>query len=207
MSSPLTTLSIFILLLAFFIVLNALSSFETSKVAPVISSINKTFGTKQTDRVFQGPSLRSDPQEGAGEGMMVLEELEGLFRARIQSVQAARSDSDGTLLLRLSLEELDVILDEKKALARSLYSMMKTGEDGRQYDLTLLGNMPAHKELFNPEGEELVRRLSRIVGELEKNGVPGFLLSLGLQEGPRGTVELMFKPHQRFSKTTTPVLQ
>ena len=45
----LLAMSLFIMLLAFFIVLNAISNYENSKVKPVLQSIELTFASKITE--------------------------------------------------------------------------------------------------------------------------------------------------------------
>lgn len=105
-TGPLLFLSLFLLLLAFFILLNALSTFEERKTRAVISSVAATFQT-DTEQVSSAQILISTlgpvplPQE-------VLEDVERLW---VTAVPLARIDrlTDGRLLeLAVPLTELFV---------------------------------------------------------------------------------------------------
>ena len=69
-SVQLLSLALFIMLLAFFIVLNAVSTFEPNKVEPIIGSLESTFSTSTSQVAQRRPSVRPSEvtEDFKGEG-------------------------------------------------------------------------------------------------------------------------------------------
>ena len=100
---PFLTLSVFILLLAFFVILNTNSEFEIRKASPVLESLEKQFAKK-----FWGPANysteSSDNTPNLGEGS-AQEILDGLFSSTSISFDIKKIDDSGNFII--SLKKLD----------------------------------------------------------------------------------------------------
>ena len=96
-------LSLFIMLLAFFIVLNSLSSYEEEKMSKVRQSLDIAFSTnvKNTD---QAPSVTPDPTRSVNEGD-TFERIEALFEAQISSYEVKKSRSRGIMMVDLPYDQ------------------------------------------------------------------------------------------------------
>ncbi len=107
---PFLTLSIFILLLAFFVVLNTNSDFEIKKASPVLESLEKQFAKK-----FWGPAKysteNSDKDKNIGEGS-AKEILERLFASSSISFELKKIDDSGNFVILLKKN------DFKRALSQ-----------------------------------------------------------------------------------------
>ena len=213
MASHITTLSIFIILLAFFIALNALSHFVPEKATPILESLHKTFGTQKQDIDLE-PSIRQDPAKAADRGD-ILEDLEGLFRARIQGVEAVTFQGRDTLILRAPLdafqnavygvesddndENLNEPETQQAEFLTSLKTMVTTGRTGKQYHMKAIANVASQDDILSPQTAPLSKRMSRIAAKIEAAGIPKPLLGIGLQEGPAGKVDLVFTPYKPYA--------
>ena len=220
MASHITTLSIFIILLAFFIALNSLASFNTQKATPVLESLRKTFGSTEQTADLK-PSIRQDEAKASGQGDLI-RELEKLFRARLQGIKAAKVEGRDTLLLRVKTEEyqkaLDGVLDRQaqdgNAQAQgaqeaddqdpavqdfmpTLVSMVRSGQSGPQLHMQIMLNISQEGNV-SPDMQEAMVSISRIVNQTEQAGIPTRLLAGGVQEGPEEYLDLLFRPYQPF---------
>ena len=106
-----TSLSLFIILLAFFMVLTSHSDFNEERVRPVLQSLEQTF----TTRVFEnstGPSFVDDPALTAGDGYAALENLAQLFKAETAGIEPQLIPSRGFLSLEIDESVFRKISDD-----------------------------------------------------------------------------------------------
>lgn len=216
--SLLMNLSLFIMLLAFFIVLNAISTFEENKVRPIMSSVIVTFsGDAPMQEVM--PSITPDPLESLREGATI-ERIDALFKSQITSYEAQKNESNGVMQIDLPLDVfssaimaigqedlLNVSPDDqlkgKKFFLPTLVSIMGSDEKGVTYRMDMIlhvGDNPAHMQNREPQKlEQVMKRAARLAEKLETAGLGQRLISIGTEKGDESTVTLLFRPHEPFS--------
>ncbi len=206
-SGQLLALSMFIMLLAFFIVLTSLSSFEEEKVRPTIASVGEAFSSNTEGDEDNKPSIRDSEKKGYHEGS-VIEQLEGFFTALIPKIDVARYDDRGEMYVRLTVDEWDEMLlalgerdseSEANAFLPALSALLGTAKSGHPYRVDILINTPDGAIALYNDKPQAVNALMRKAGgwaiRLEEAGLPKKLVSVGLQKGKTGMVELFFRPH------------
>lgn len=188
-------LSLKVLLLAFFILLNALANFETERSTAVLDSVREA---------FRGvvPAQQSLSAETAALGVMdspenVVEALGRLFDDTLPIVE--RSDAAGGRVLQVDLpidgffvESGALVagegLDTLRAIAAVLSDRRFAGED---YRLDVLYGLSGTGSGL--EGQSLaIRRAGALVGVLEDEDLPANRLSTGLLPSFPGEVRLHF---------------
>ena len=102
-TGQLMNLSLFIMLLAFFIVLNALSSYQENRVENVVDSVQHAFAKDVRQEDFN-PSIMPDPANSVNEGD-TLERINALFQAQIRSYDKTMSSDRGIMLVKLPFEK------------------------------------------------------------------------------------------------------
>ena len=70
-------LSLFVMLLAFFMILNSMSSYEKQKMENIMQSLDDTFASKITETGNDKPSITKSSDKQLGEGD-TLEKIEAL---------------------------------------------------------------------------------------------------------------------------------
>lgn len=215
-SSQLLNLSLFIMLLAFFIVLNALSSYKEFKSKTVIESLETAFST-DVRRQDTSPSLAEDPNKSIRQGAVV-DRLDALFKAQISSYEATKSSARGIMHVEMPLEVFSKAvmavgqedLNRTATTARpknfflpTLISILKSNEQGVPYRMDILFNLPDNPARLQNQDPQLVGKIMARAGalsqQLEKSGLQQKLISIGFQEGDEEMVELDFRAHVPFS--------
>lgn len=210
-------LSLFIMLLAFFIVLNAISSFEQTKVRPIMQSLEYAFATKLIDQEAPQPSVTKSPEKAQNEGD-TLERLKALFSSQIPGSDPRVNRSRGVMHLTVSYEEFETAVfsigqavdaSAEQAAGFSgnflpmLVALLRNDSVGVPYRMDIMLNLPenpAHLQNQDPEQVAMAMRgLSMLAQKLEDAGLAQKLLSVGLQKGKSGTVDLFFRPHIPFN--------
>lgn len=217
MGQHLLGLSLFIMLLAFFIVLNAISSFEQTKVRPVIDSLGQTFASRIDAAGNEQPSPTAESTQSDGEGD-TLDRLEALFRAQLPSADLTVSKNRGIMFARVSYSDFEAAIMaigqqtamdsapmsfSKGFFLPTLVSLLHTDRAGMTLRMDALVNMadnPAQVQTREPQRmAQEIAQLGRLSDKLERSGIPAKQQSIGLQQGPEGTVDLMFRPYVPFN--------
>lgn len=210
-------LSLFIMLLAFFIVLNSLSSYEELKTEKVKRSIEIAF-SKDPDIELSSSSATPDPAEAMREGH-TFDRLDALFNAQVASFEAVQSKSQGVMMIELPYKEFEeaVMAVGQKDLLRypsrkairgnfflpTLASIIRTNIDGAPTRMEILLNSntnPAELQNLKPDQMDvLVSTASVFSKRLEDRGVPQKLLNIGVQKGDPDMISLVFRKYIPFS--------
>jgi len=218
MVSQLLALSLFIMLLAFFIVLNAISNFEETRYKPIMSSLGQTFASRVTHQENFEPSVAPSEDESISEGS-TLERMRALFSGQIPGQESAINQTRGTLYIRVPLGEFEQAVmgigqappTGRRSLNQpmgglflpTLVSLMRGDEAGLPYRMDMVLNIRENPAaLLNDEplrSAALLRKMSGIAGKIEAAGLPQRLISAGVQKGPSDTVDLVFRRHEPFN--------
>ncbi len=217
-------LSLFIMLLAFFIVLNAISSFIEDKSKAVRESVTMAFNTNPTLRE-EMPSEREDETKSVNKGD-AFDRLEALFEAQIAAFEVTRSKSMGVMMVEVPLEEFTRAVMaigqsdltrypnrqqmRKNAFLPTLISIMRSDINGAPTRVEILlhtkENPAKMQNLMPTQTQEKVKEAANLSRQLEKSGMPQKLVNIGLQEGDPAMVNLLFRkfvPYSPVEETDT----
>lgn len=205
LASQIPGLSMFVIMLAFFVLLNSVSSVDTNKVKPMRESIESAFATKISAPDNWQPSGVQDEEVAAGEGRMT-QRIEAMFTAQIAGIETQTDESSGTLLMRLKYTDFakavsgtDGTSEASQQFMRTLVSMMRSDMGGHPYRMDAflqVTDNPAEMQSEQPQKMNvLMRDLSVLAQQVEKAGLPQKLMTIGLEQGQDGMIELLFRPH------------
>lgn len=205
------TLSVFIMMLAFFIVLNAISSERQDRSGPALRSVEQTFSVKDESRELSAPDLGGEAEAESGEGD-AMDGLDTLFRAVLPGVKTERDGTRGVLHVRMTLEALaaalaqieNVKLPEESvyrwkpgSFVDTLVGIVALSEKGVSLRMDLLLNLPAEPADMRPGDPAALaaamREAGRIGALLEGAGLSPENLSVGLRQGQPRTVDIYFR--------------
>lgn len=188
-SSLLLYLALFVLLLAFFILLNSLAGFDEQRTGRVLESVDKAFslGTRLTGR--EGDRAR----EGAlADAAAALRDLGDLFQAELPLEKREAPTAGGTLVVDLAIDDLFVpgtlaLRSERAGLLHRIADVLAPRAAGVQVRADAL---------FPADAAAQVPRAGALARELVGLGAPAAALSVGLEPGrPAGRMRLLFRIH------------
>ena len=216
--SQIMALSLFLMLLAFFIVLNAISSYEEYKVKPVMNNIKTTFAPRAL-RPATAPSRKRNPIEAMGEGSTI-ERLQALFRAQIPSADIHYNPSTGVMRTEMAYDKLEQAV---MAIGQEKPDFDNLENASHDFFVPMLAALLDLKKADRPYRMSMIRTFSRdpasryikrksmmqkrieshgvLAKKLVEGGVSGKVLSVGLQahdEADRAI--LFFRPYEKYRK-------
>lgn len=214
MANQFLALSLFVMLLSFFIILNGLASFEDVKAKPVLNSVATAFSTRDTvieDTV--PPALIESTANSTREGD-TLTQLQAVFEANIAGIDVERNRLGTVMHVSMPLKKFEngIILPNPQSgrtreeaggfLLPTLISIMHSRENV-PYDMDIVLNLetdPAQAAIDHPEAlKDSLQTISRIAQTIEDEGFPEELLTAGLGKGRAGYVDLYFRRHEAFA--------
>lgn len=181
-------LAVFVLLLAFFILLNALSNFHRDKVGAVRESVERAF------------SLAADPQgagtdrqrEGArAEAARALRDLGDLVRAELPLAKLEVGAEGETLAVALPVTALVAagsVAPGAGGLLHRAAAALQPRAGGVQVEMELLLSTSPGVD----KGPQ-VAQAGLVARELQRLGAPAAPVSIGLERGVPGTARLLFR--------------
>jgi hypothetical protein len=211
MANQYLALSLFIMMLSFFIILNALSNFDQNKAKPVINSLSIAFSTK--DNVDElAPNMEADPLQSyrSGDG---LDQIDALFKAQISGVEVEKNRLGTVMHLRMKVADFEKNLMMPIRESRSvenfdgpflpvLISLLKS-ENAIPYRMDMLLNVkdePVQLKKNEPEVLKLAsRKVAAYAQTLEQAGLPTQLVTSGMKAGEPEFIDLFFYRHQPFN--------
>lgn len=211
------TLSLFIMLLAFFIVLNAISSYEELKTEQVKRSVELAF-SRDPDVKDTSPSVKQDPAKSVKEGH-TFERLDALFESEIVSFESTQSKSRGVMMVRVPYEKFSkaIMATGQKDLTQypsrsairgnfflpTLVSILRANIDGAPTRMEIFLNTkgnPAKLQNQNPTAfGKTISQAGAFSRRLEEQGMPQKLVNSGVQKGDPKYVDLVFRKYVPFS--------
>ena len=198
------SLSLMILLLAFFIMLNAISSFQDTKVNPRIESIDKKFATKAVgDTSLPARIASADNAGGAGEAF---DNIEGNLKSQGIPFTSQRLRGNSVLFVRVPEQRFLAMIglgnasdsDEKNIfLGKLVMMMMPAANIGVRYRMNImlaLGDNPATIARENPDKVRArIHLADRMANMLIKHRFDPAYLTAGLQSGTEGFIDIYFE--------------
>lgn len=216
-TTQMMNLSLFIMLLAFFIVLNTLSSYEELKIEKVRRSVELAF-SKDAEIKEDMPSVREDPAKSLKEGH-TFERLDALFESQIVSFEATSSKSLGIMMVRVPYEKFSKAILEtgqedllqypsRKAVRGNFFlptlvSLLRRDIDGAPTRMEILvhtDDNPAEIQNQTPKKlQEVMLKAGVFSRRLQKQGMPQKLINIGVAKGNPKFIDLVFRKYVPFS--------
>ena len=216
-SGQMMNLALFIMLLAFFIVLNAISSYEELKTEQVKRSIELAF-SKDPDIKEDMPSVRDDPARSLREGH-TFDRLDALFESQIVSFESSHSKSLGVMMVRVPYEDFskaimttgqkDLLQYPSRKATRgnfflpTLVSLLRADIDGAPTRMEILVNVDGNPAQMQNQEPLKIGTTINTVGEfsqkLQTQGMPQKLINIGVSDGNPDYVDLVFRKYIPFS--------
>ncbi len=212
MANQFLGLSMFIMLLSFFIVLNSLSNFEIKKSSPILNSLSLAFSTEdREDR--DAPSKAAQTTEALRKGT-TMDKLQGLFETEITGIEATQNRLGTVMHIRMSFEEFEKQTTtglvksntgepRQSIFVPTLISLLDAKENGTMTKMKMMVNLRSAPALALANNDsqlpDISRRISRIAGVLEQAGLEKKLLETGLKGGDDGMVDLFFLRYEPFN--------
>jgi hypothetical protein len=189
-------LSLYLLLLAFFILLNSISRFEEGKTRAALTSVTTTFATKKSGTV--------DPQSSGtieSEFLAPSEFLKTLASLVTTSVPAAEVETitpDRLIQISLPVESLFVegeprFLPEAAPILQGVVDLLARHPPGLRFEAeVVLGAAPIAPH--DPDqGETLeIARAGASARELARLGLPGSRVAVGVDQGDPDRIRFLF---------------
>ncbi len=192
-------LCLFIMLLAFFIVIVSHATYRNDKVQEVLQSIDQTF----SGRVFRdnlGPSPMSTPDQGSGTGQE-LEQLEAMFRARIPGAEIQRIPDRGILSIEMTQDHFNNVLTQPQTSETASpkqdagLGALLSPSKGQPLQMEIW--MYTDKDPASLSAKDRAARLAQLSAwakKLEDYAVPQGRITIGLQQGDAAKIQLLFRP-------------
>lgn len=190
------------MLLAFFMVLNAISTFDETKSRPVVQSIEKTFGTEvRSGGIAPTEEETEDPQSQVVGVGHAFEKLDELFHAEIPSFTSKIIEENNMMFVRMKESEFRTAMGMDAAgppneFMKKFLEITSPKNQEQRYEINVLagiGDNPAYAVTKGYTGIETAVRLAGSYGEkLIAAGLPPHLISVGLQRGRAGFVDIYF---------------
>ena len=199
-SSIVPLLSLNLILLAFFILLNALSEFQQDRTRAVIESVQQTFKGQIDARqssVLKRASLGALPETRA-----LMNEVGSMFKAVFPAAQSKEERRATVLRIELPAEFLFLpgeggIRNKGKRLLRRLAkTLTRDRGDGLVYSLEVLLGV-RRGGLDGGPAEPVSRHTAVLARRLTNEGLPPAALSLGALPGRPGIVEFVLQVRAR----------
>lgn len=186
-------LSLQLLLLAFFILLNSLSKFEDQKTRRVLVSVNDAFNGRV--RALANAPGYSGAVGNLDDTQSLAAELGELFEVTIPAVKLEQSEQARVFRLEMPAETLfqpgtvELRPGRLRLIKRLSEALTRRQDAGLDFQLRLFYGVAstAAQRFAAPRPTLLeIQRSSRLVEELEARGVEASRLSLGVEPGRPG---------------------
>lgn len=214
MANQFLQLSLFLMLLSFFIVLNAVSDFEDDKSRPVLNSLALAFASQPIPEAI-GTSdshiktILDDKRDGD-----TLEALKGLFNAHLSAFEAKKNRLGTVMHVRIpvgrfrnaidfpSISYSEAMIGMQGSFLPTMITLLRSAEHGEPYRMDIILNVAQDPSLYlsNQPGEFSadLKVLSDLATSLERAGMPKKMMSIGMEEGEASYLDLYFYKYKAF---------
>ncbi|WP_085908696.1 flagellar motor protein MotB [Kiloniella majae] len=205
-------LSLKLLLLAFFIMLNAISSYEEEKARAVLESVNNTFrgDASHMERYASFDQALDNLDDKAD----LVTEIERLFETTIPAVEREQGSTQNFLRLKLPVEAMFLGNDVELASGRELLLkrlaqfLQKIDAEDSYYEFEFLYGTAARDAEVTSENkiasfDLILKRLEVVANEVIAAGIPNDRLAVGLQPARAGSVFVVIRIYDQAPPNIT----
>lgn len=190
-TTQLLSLSLFVLILAFFIILNTISDFREEKTLPVLASLESAFASKIIGGSGSPSTSVSENEVFTSSG--IIDELDSYFKAGFDIFETTRGANNSVLKVKMRYQDLVSVLSRPDTmggqdLLKNLRSIFYGG--GTNYMLNIVFQS-ADPLKANTAKYETVFKQIQTVGFYQDD------LKISLVKGDPKFVELLFYPAGR----------
>lgn len=214
MASQFLSLSLFMMLLSFFIIMNSLSTFEDTKARSVIDSLNIAL---KVPLIFKDEKsgLEGDYVQTLKKGSTI-DQIESLFRSSVEGIEVTKNRMGTEIRVAMPRQTFEALLsaytegDQQSAGVSAkknllpLLVLLMVPENGMTYRLDLVLN-----HALNPAQSQVLEDadvVSAYAEKLEMFGLPRHQLTTGIAQGKADTIDMFFRRHENFNDALiTPV--
>lgn len=216
MANQFLSLSLFLMLLAFFIVLNSNSVDEEQRERKVLDSIALSFSNNKTEIEKAAPEAEENPLASISRGD-TLTDIEGLFNANVEGFEVTKNLLGTVMHVRLPVAKFENALQfeeeqgidiqqikqgEKGSFIKTLVSLLRAEERGVPFRMDMIlntENTPAKSNAKNTDDfKASMKRIGGIITTLENAGVPTRMMSAGLVQGNQAVLDIYIHKHKPF---------
>jgi len=202
-SSIVLMLSLNLILLAFFILLNALSDFEEARTQQVIDSVSKAFHGQLEP--INAPALLNGSPGLLPEAEALTNEVGSLFESLVPALRSTRTARTRAVHIELPSVALfrigkDRLRPDRRVLIRRLAkALLQRSARDLVYKLEFMHGIPADGTTGASRSQE-IRRASGLAAFLMEEGLSPELLSIGVLPGRPGRVEFVLSVRTETSE-------
>lgn len=187
-------LSLYLLMFAFFMVLNSFSSFESGKKDAVISSVLSAFSkiASPGEDVQTGGFVSLDPQSSKFQDAVtnIFETAIPLTKIRVV-VPGSRLDVD--LPSQVFFADDSVVVRDPLPVLDRIVATVSSPPQGVLYEVAVIGYVPlAGDEPLTTAMTSQVARVGNIARALNAKGMPPAAVTIGLERGTQKQIKLVF---------------
>jgi len=207
-SSIVLMLSLNLILLAFFILLNAISDFEEARSRQVIDSVNEAFYGQLEPT--NAPALLNGSPGLLPEAEALTNEVGSLFDSLVPAIRSTRTARTRAVHIEIPSVALfgigkDSLRPGREVLIRRLAkALLQRSARDLVYKLEFLHGVPTGGAAGAGRTQE-VRRASSVAALLIKEGLAPDILSIGVLPGKPGRVEFVLSVRGDDAGSATPV--
>ncbi len=189
-------LSLYLLLLAFFILLQSISTFEEDKSGAALRSVTATFATNEVNRAESEFLPATDGTRLAPPEL--LERTAELVKTAFPVAMVEEVTPNRVIEISLPTESLFVegearLRPEATAILKGIADLLGRHPPGLRYETEILVGSPWTTERDLESGETLeIARAGAFARELGTDGLPGSRMAVGLDQGEPERVRLLF---------------
>jgi outer membrane protein OmpA-like peptidoglycan-associated protein len=190
-------LSLNLILLAFFILLNALSDFEETRTRAVIDSVNRAFSGRVD--AAEAPPVRQSSLGALPETASLLREIGSLFESIIPAAQTEENQKATLIRIRLPQTALfasgeAVVRPARRALIQRLAkALLRSPNERVTYRLEALLGVSAESGSAGRDRPLEMRRAGALAARFVAEGLTPESLSTGLLPGAAGTMQFVLR--------------
>lgn len=216
MANQFLALSLFLMLLSFFIVMNAVSGYEDTKTQPVMRSISLAFSNEEYVEDF-GPSDEPTIIMNVGSGD-TLSTVKGLFEGHISNIQVTKNRLGTVMHIRVPVlsfkrailmprlnnsEQAKLSNMGEGSFLQTLVTLLRAEENNMPYRVDMILEVAYKPDSVKQENLKQANRDLKVVAgfasKLEDYGLPKHFLSAGLMKGDSGYISLYFRSYVPYS--------
>jgi len=199
--------SIYLLLIAFFVIMHTISKKEEVRTAAVVGSLQMTF-ERPDERMEDLPSTVGKPKL-AGPNEVFRERVESLFGAFVETARFSQVSKGNVLRVTMPVEALfyagsATLRADRLALVREIADMIANPRPYRQNMIAVgfeMGPARDAREDAAPGRRLEIRRAGVLARDLVRHEVAPDLVTVGLLDGQTDTLRITFTSRSTADST------
>ncbi len=196
-SAQVLSLSLFLMLLAFFIVLSTFSDFEESKVVAVQNSVEEAFASASDIMGVDGKASDVAGDDFSVNTGQAFDDIENLFKSQIGLISITRMAQSNTMIISLPEKEIfESHLEQNNTNKNLATEVAQIINQAREKEVYFHVQINAHFNRKSQTPMQKVKGVGAFARALISQKITPDALSIGLNNGKEGYVDLIFKTYK-----------